>query len=454
MKILFLASDCLPASVGGLEVYVHELARALDRRGHAVRVLSATSQRGARRHAVRHIEHEGIPITNVAHRMVGSVGERLQLLGGLSPLYRSRRMHDVVVRIIGDCDPDIVHVHHLAHLSSGIIASLKRRGIPVVVTLHDYWFLCANGQLLFEGMEPHLPASCDHRCLTQLITKARFGGAELRRASGAGPRALAAFPARFLCHYVRLRRRFFAAAIRARRETLLAELRTADRVLAPSRFLRDVYLSAGLAEATITYCDHGFDGRRFPRTPPRTTTEHPVRFAYMGRLVPEKGLHLLAEAFAFSAKEASLDVYGVRSERCLYYEEYVKSLVHRGSRVVFREPVRQEHLAAAYRNIDVLVVPSLWWENSPLNIREAFLAGVPVITSDIGGMRELVTEGTNGLLFRAGDAADLRRKMEMLVEDPSLISRLRPDSGKVKCMEAHAGEIEEVYRSVMTTDER
>lgn len=448
MRILFLSPDCLPGSVGGVEVYAHELARELVRRGHSAGILSAVSQQGVRPYTVRRFEYDGIAIISVAHRMVGSIWRRLQLLGGLAPAYVNRRLHDLIVRLIDESRPDVVHVHHLAHLSAGIIESLKRRGIPVVLTLHDYWFLCANGQLLSEDLEPHMPESCDYRCLTYLITKACLGAAEVGRSGGIGPSPRQAIAARLLRGYVNLRSGFFTAAVRRKREALLAEIENADRILAPSRFLRDVYVRAGLPGETISYCDHGVDAGRLLELRSRAPPRRPIRFAYIGRLVPEKGLHVLARAFTFSPDEASLDIYGAVAERFPYYRDYVRSQVPAGSRVVFHEPVPRERLAAAYRDIDVVVCPSICWENSPLSIQEAFLAGAPVVTADIGGMRELVTNGTNGLLFRFGDSTDLGRKLRLIVDDPSLISRLRPDPARVKTMVAHAGELETVYATV------
>jgi glycosyltransferase involved in cell wall biosynthesis len=95
--------------------------------------------------------------------------------------------------------------------------------------------------------------------------------------------------------------------------------------------------------------------------------------------------------------------------------------------------------------IDVLVVPSIWHENSPLTIHEAFLAKTPVIASNIGGMAELIQDEVNGLLFKVGDVADLREKITMIVQHPDLISKLSANIGPVKTIEENAVEIEQIY---------
>jgi glycosyltransferase involved in cell wall biosynthesis len=95
------------------------------------------------------------------------------------------------------------------------------------------------------------------------------------------------------------------------------------------------------------------------------------------------------------------------------------------------------------------VVPSLWWENSPITIHEAFLAGVPVVASDQGGMAELVQDGVNGFLFRMGDAADLARALMRFVSDPSLVERLRPRREAIRDIREDALATEAHYRRLI-----
>ena len=108
-------------------------------------------------------------------------------------------------------------------------------------------------------------------------------------------------------------------------------------------------------------------------------------------------------------------------------------------------PVPHEAVPQALADIDVLVVPSVWIENAPFVIKEAFVAGVPVITSDLGGMAELVQDERGGLLFRAGDAEDLRRILRRLIDDPACLRRLRETIPAVKTIQEDAGWTRETY---------
>jgi glycosyltransferase involved in cell wall biosynthesis len=93
----------------------------------------------------------------------------------------------------------------------------------------------------------------------------------------------------------------------------------------------------------------------------------------------------------------------------------------------------------------VLVVPSIWYENAPLTIQEAFLAKVPVITADLGGMRELIHDGVNGLLFRPRDVRDLHSKIQVMLQQPALIPLFGSAHPPVKTIEADAADMVERY---------
>jgi glycosyltransferase involved in cell wall biosynthesis len=110
-----------------------------------------------------------------------------------------------------------------------------------------------------------------------------------------------------------------------------------------------------------------------------------------------------------------------------------------------------EEVADALADIDLLIVPSLWPENSPLTMHEAFLAGTTVLAADAGGMAELLQHGRAGLLFRSGDAADLRRQIMRVVEQPRLLSALRQRVPPVKTIAEDAAEMEARYQQMLTS---
>jgi glycosyltransferase involved in cell wall biosynthesis len=109
----------------------------------------------------------------------------------------------------------------------------------------------------------------------------------------------------------------------------------------------------------------------------------------------------------------------------------------------------QDEVARLMANVDWVVVPSIWWENSPLVIQEAFQHGRPVICSDIGGMAEKVEAGTNGLHFRAGDATHLAETLTRAATTPGLWEHLHAGIRGVPPMDAHVDVLIATYRSLL-----
>jgi GT2 family glycosyltransferase len=135
------------------------------------------------------------------------------------------------------------------------------------------------------------------------------------------------------------------------------------------------------------------------------------------------------------------------------YAERLSSLL--GSPFVRKlGPVPHERMAQALADADVLVVPSVWIENAPFVIREAFAADLPVIASDLGGMAEMVTHGRNGLLFAPGHAAALSSQISRLLDEPGLLERLRSGVRRPMSIEQDAARMKVRYEELASTRQR
>src|SRR5439155_9349363 len=132
------------------------------------------------------------------------------------------------------------------------------------------------------------------------------------------------------------------------------------------------------------------------------------------------------------------------------YRQRLAPLVNQDG-VRARGAIAHDQVPHALASIDVLVVPSIWPENSPLVIQEAFLAGVPVIASRIGGIPEVVRDGRNGLLFRAGDAADLARSLTRLLDEPGLLDTLRTGIPPVRTIDEDVSQARAMYEGCLRT---
>ncbi|PYQ26106.1 MAG: hypothetical protein DMF56_25615 [Acidobacteria bacterium] len=295
--------------------------------------------------------------------------------------------------------PQLLHVHHLAGHTFSLAHVAKRLGIPIVMQIQDWWFVCARvNRFDRDGnrCDGPSPAKCA-RCVTLTRVPAMNG----------------------LMHALR-------------RRAARAALATADVFIAGTNAIRDDYANVvprstpfhvipyGVAIEPILWSGARF-GRRFSRrsaaeaaaAPPDTSARRPIRFGYVGSNAPHKGLHIAVEAMrGIDPSDATLDI-------------------HRG----FTEEEKPRVFAA----MDVLLVPSIGLESFGLVAHEAMACGVPVIAS----------AGNASEFFPPGDSAALRAIVRRVIETPSLIDEWSARLPEPKHVDAHAEEIEHVYRSVL-----
>jgi glycosyltransferase involved in cell wall biosynthesis len=217
-------------------------------------------------------------------------------------------------------------------------------------------------------------------------------------------------------------------------------------VIAPSHFLKDQFVRDGYLPAeAIQVVENGIDIAGV--VPHRERSEgDAVRFAYIGSIAPHKGVHILVEAFNQVQGLVHLDIYGDMEANPAYTAELRQKIAHPA--ISLRGPVARQDIWRVLSEVDVLVVPSLWYENSPVIIQEAFAAGVPVIGSDLGGGGEKVQDGVNGLLFPPGDSHVLRMTLQRVVDEPPQIERMRRQIAPVTSAAENTRQIEAIYTAL------
>jgi glycosyltransferase involved in cell wall biosynthesis len=418
LKIVQAIHQFLPKNVAGSEIYTYRLSKELARRGHSVHVVFSEVVPDREQGAVDEGEYDGLPFT----RIVCNYRFR-----SFEETYRSPAVEAIFDRVLRRERPDVLHLQHLQSFSWGVPAAAKRLRVPVVFTLHEYHLLCLRGGQLLRADRglcrdavPEVCAGC---------VRERFAHLEIPR-GGANPEADAA---------------------RARLDAARAIVPFVDRFVSPSAFLRDTFVRARFPEDRILVSDNGLDPAPFRERPPRRRQPGaPIRFGFVGSLVEWKGVHVAIEALNALERDGwEFHVFGKRFREG-EHAAYVASLERAATnpRIRFRDAFAPADVARVFSEIDVLVVPSIWFENSPLTINEAFLSGVPVIASGHGGMAERVRDGAGGLQFRPGDAADLRRVAARFLDEPDLLPALAANAPRVKTIEENAREIEALYEEV------
>jgi glycosyltransferase involved in cell wall biosynthesis len=206
----------------------------------------------------------------------------------------------------------------------------------------------------------------------------------------------------------------------------LRNLARADAVIAPSRFLARMFEQNGFAGAALRIVPYGLEPDRIVRAEvarPRA----PLRLAFAGVLSPWKGVHVAVEAVRRIRGPLELTVHGRTREGM--FQVYIDGVLARAAgdeRIRFPGPFDRSRASSALAAADLLIVPSLWYENTPFVILEAFAAGVPVAASDLGGMREIVEPGVNGFLFPPGDVDALAALLSSLRDEPARLASLTP----------------------------
>jgi glycosyltransferase involved in cell wall biosynthesis len=225
-----------------------------------------------------------------------------------------------------------------------------------------------------------------------------------------------------------------------------------DRFIAPSTQLMQKYLRWGIEPERIEVEEYG---RRPPpaRAPASKQTKAPANIGFFGQLSPFKGGKVMLEAMSRLGEDvnAHLWLHGANLELQTqeFQDEFAAMSDAVRDRVTLRGAYRHSELPKLMTDLHWVVVPSIWWENSPLVIQEAFFHGRPVICSDIGGMAEKVRDGVDGLHFRAGDAFSLATTFERAVSSPRLWRSLREGIREPYSMDAHVAHLRASYEELV-----
>ncbi|MDQ3238487.1 MAG: glycosyltransferase, partial [Actinomycetota bacterium] len=221
-------------------------------------------------------------------------------------------------------------------------------------------------------------------------------------------------------------------------------------VIAPTRLTRDMLLRNGIKPNLLRVSRYGIETSRISSVPQSPENPETVRFGFMGGLVRHKGVHNLVKAFRLNPRDmkAELKIYG-DPERAPEYFSEIEDLAGDDPRIIFPGAFEGAKVGEVLPEIDVLVVPSAWYENTPLVVYEAFASGTPVVATNLGGLSEVIEHGKNGLLFAVDDVEDMSTQLTRFLEEPDLISRLREGIEPVRTVAESADDLEQVYREVI-----
>ena len=427
MRILEVIHGYPPRYNAGSEIYTQLVSEGLSRNGHEVAVFC--------RQENPYVEEFGL---NVEEKN----GIRLYVINHYSSKdkFRTGAIEDKFRQVMAAEMPDVVHIGHLNHLSTGIPSISKQKGAAVVYTLHDYWLACPRGQFLqmtpdSSGNWPECTGQEDKRCAEKCYSRMHAGTADM--------------------HHLDIS--YWTAWINSRMNEIRRQLDSIDVLVSPSlHVLARLSSELDLKPSKIVLERYGFDHSRLEGRKRRA--ERHIVFGYIGRIVPAKGVNSLIEAFGALSTRAKLRIWGSASfPDDMALRNIIDSMPpDRVADVEWAGPYNnREIVQTVLNNVDVIVAPSIWDENSPLVIQEALHARVPVICPDQGGMAELVSNGVNGLTFRHRDVHDLAAKMQIAADSPEYVSmlgmrgNLYSEDGRAHSIENHVRFLESIFLSIL-----
>ena len=290
-----------------------------------------------------------------------------------------------ILQVIDDFKPDIVHMNNINfQLTPSVIYGIKKRGIPIVQTVHDYQMICPN-HLLYNFEKNEICEKCLKGSYFHCAKNKCIHGSRVKSIIG---------------------------AMEARLYALLGTYKKVDLYITPSYFLENKLLSAKKLYQGKTKTIHNFiDKKKFTRE----AKECGEYIAFAGRLAKEKGIELLAET-AKLLPEYTFLVAGEGPE---------KHLLENIANIKLAGFLSGDRLVDFISQAKVFVVPSIWYENCPLSILEAQCLGVPVVTMNNGGMAELVQDGVTGLLVREPSPEEMAAKLREILENKAYDQTLR-----------------------------
>jgi glycosyltransferase involved in cell wall biosynthesis len=449
MRILNVVHQFMPRHYAGTEVVTRDASLELLRRGHEVHVLTAerAPARDSSRIMARDYDYRGLKVHAIEQPKPAT---NIEAIGGE---YGTAAVAEHVREHVERLRPEVIHAYHLAGLGASVIDVLSPERVPLLYTATDFWSVCTRSILVKPSGEMCSgPDEISSNCLEchhgeRLVSRNVPAGAARRRAMyrKLASRALAERPG----EHPNMR------AIRVmlgRNDFVRKRINSVDAVLAPTRLMARMLTQNGIRPELVRHSPYGLELDPFAAVRERRRPSSTVRFGYVGTLREPKGVEILLEAFKRLPEscDASLRIVGDMGD----VPPYVRSLyegAREDRRINFTGVVPNERTADQLAEIDVLVVPSTWYENSPTTILLAFAAGVPAIASDVPGVTEIVRRGDNALLFKMGDAGQLADCMRSVVDDAGLLSRLRANAEGLRTVEDSVDETLELYDVLRAT---
>ena len=444
MKIMLTVHQFLPEYGAGTEVLTFETAKSLQQLGHEVCVFTGFPAREVLSDEKRFDSYfyQDLQVYRFHHDCVPMGGQTDLTEAEYRNLFFALRFRN----LLESTEPDIVHFFHLGKLSGSAVEVCHQLGIPMALTPTDFWFVCPTYQLRMpDGSMCRGPKWNAANCLRHWADAHKLK--DVKSEIDKLPDCLLG---------LKIQMGMFgdkwfgphSKSLATRHVYLREQLNRIDRVLVPTRLMEDILTSNGLKPENIVFAPYGINLTYFQPRPRRCQVA--LRVGFIGTLSEHKGVHLLVEAVKSlqPALPLELKIWGKQEEDPGYFA-HLSELASEDRRIQFCGTFPNSAIGEIFSSLDVLVVPSIWYENTPLVIYSAQAAGCPVIASNLGGMAEIIHNGDNGLLFGLRNVAELAHALQRLCDDRSLLERLAKRAITPRSIQDYVRQVEAVYEDIL-----
>ncbi len=403
-KRVLIVSDLFPPYfTGGSEIAAYEQSRMLKKMGFDIKVFAGRRDNRLKRFQLLK-ERRDFEIYRICLHDLDFDHNYF--------LPEKEEVRTAFQKILYDFAPDLVHFHNIHPLSLKIIDQCSDLHIPTLLTLHDYYLICFKSILM--GDENSICLNNNSACLS--CKKRRF-------VINNEPKTV-------------LERNCMAMDF----------LKRVNLIISPSHFLLDKFVTRGLPLQKTVVVDYGIDTSRFNNR--KKNLSKKIRFGYIGQLIEHKGIENLLYAFSSLApmekEKLSLVIVGSGEKAFVNFCKKLSAELQLSGIINFVGKVANAHIPKFFNQIDILIVPSIWPENSPVVIREALATGTPVLASNIGGIPELIQDGIHGFLHRHDDPLILAMNIKKIIEHPETIPRM-----KQACLErAKKNDLSQIVKTI------
>jgi glycosyltransferase involved in cell wall biosynthesis len=443
VKIFLSAPAFFPHSFGGGEIYVYRLAKELLKRDYSVNILTSAKwdadKKSNEPHVIQNYMYENIPVISISlnPEKISSVEQ----ITGHGPI-----LIEILRKIITEKLPELIHINGMKPAMVTLCNELK---IPHIVTAHHTGIVCPAGGLVRHDWvicEKEIsPQNCIRCCCIWKRPKWYVGGLMGRIPEWIYEPLGRRLRARKKLPYI-LRGLITPWIVEESMRQKKIVMEKAQLIIAPSYFMKELLVKGGCNPDKIRVIPHGIEP--IGRISVEHIKDRPIRFGYIGRIDPSKGLHLLLEATEFLRNGSSCEIHifgAARNPRDEEYKEKTLRAYKGNPKIIDHRLISHKKLSEIYANIDVLVVPSILPEAFGLVVAESFSAGKPVIVSNSGALPELVTHGVNGFIVERNNSKVLSEVMQKFVDKPELVIEMSKDIPHVKTMQEYVDEVERIY---------